>query len=124
MSRLCRIAEKEQRIKISDISGDGIFRYKTYLEKVVEIEFTGMEKEWDKITIYNKLRNILVHSPTATIEKTPDGLKKIEPLKRIKHLVIKENEGVVEFQIKDQKFLINFLKIVSAFLDKIYYVRS
>lgn len=124
MSQLCKIAEKNQRIKTRDISGDGIFKYKTYLEKVVEIEFTGMNKEWDQINIYNKLRNILIHSPTATIEKTPDNLKHIEPLKRIKYISVKENEGVVEFQIKDQKFLMNFLKIISTFLHKICLVRA
>lgn len=46
MYQLCKIAETSQSIKINDIYGRGIFKYKTYLEKVISIDFNPINPEW------------------------------------------------------------------------------
>jgi hypothetical protein len=53
---------KETKLALSDISGSGIFRAKNYIEKVIGVDFPSKEPVWENITIYIKLRNIMVHA--------------------------------------------------------------
>jgi hypothetical protein len=124
MSQLCKVAGKRYTLQARDISGEGIFRYRTYLEKVVGIDFTNLKTEWDQITRYNKLRNHLVHSPTITIVNVGDSKGKIEILKGIREITIIDKGDLVEFEIGDKKFLIHFLNLISTFLREIYYVKA
>ncbi|MDZ4844050.1 MAG: hypothetical protein SH857_00725 [Chitinophagales bacterium] len=119
--QICKVAEKNKSIKINDLSGDGIFKYCNYLKKVLEIDLEKINSEWVRITNYNKLRNRIVHSPTNIIEKDKNNKKLIEAIKSIEYLVINDKGAFIEFEINNQKLLLNFLNSITNFLDFIYW---
>ena len=120
MFQLCRISEPNQSLKIKDISGEGIFKFYTYIKKVLKIDVDALNTEWTEITKYNKLRNRIVHFPTNTIDKT-DNDKLINQLKSIQHLTLNEKIDFFEFEITDTKLLLEFCFTTSKFLFKIYH---
>jgi len=50
------------KIQLKDINGKGIERAKTYLTKVVGIEFKTFNSQWSFIKKLNLIRNYIVHS--------------------------------------------------------------
>lgn len=123
MYQLCRIPESQQNIKTKDISGEGVIKYRTYLQKVLMLDFTKLNEEWENIKKYNKLRNRLVHSPTNMIAKGNDQ-KLISTFQAIENLTIYDKGDYIEFEIADKQLLIKFCKIISSFLKGIYYERA
>lgn len=62
MLGLCKELEKVLSGKpVRQFRDEGIFRAKGYLGKVGRIEFPASE-EWERLTQYGKLRNLLVHA--------------------------------------------------------------
>ncbi len=120
MYQLCRLSESHQSLKISDISGEGIFKYYKYFKKVLQIDLDGLNSEWIEITKYNKLRNRFVHSPTNTIEKDDNNKTLIPILQSIESLVFHDKGDYVEFEIADKELLMTFCKTISKFLNDIY----
>ncbi len=121
MYKLCKIAEKDQKIKILDFSGDGIVRYKKYLKKVIDIDFEKVNSEWSEITKLNKLRNQIVHNPSAEIKICKGNEKLINSIKSINGLIIKEKDSIMRYYIKDEKLLVRFLSIIKILLNELYY---
>lgn len=91
MNSICSQQEKILKLPISvtDLKGDGIPRCKTYLEKLVLVDFQPINALWSRITTLNKLRNCIIHGAgdaekmngtqglCALIENT-DGLSFVE----------------------------------------------
>lgn len=123
MFQLCRISEPNQSLKIKDISGEGVFKFYTYIKKVLKIDLDALNTEWTEITKYNKLRNRIVHSPTNTIDKTEND-KLIKQLQSIQYLTLNEKTDFFEFEITDAQLLQKFCFIISKFLHEIYYERA
>lgn len=120
MWKLCKIAEQGQSLKIRDISGDGIFKYHKYLEKVLKVDLSELNTEWSIIVKYNKLRNQLVHS-TNQIEKNTDNNKLLNTLRSLKGLEITDYGDFYEFEINDKTLLLEFNNTVYKFLHGIYW---
>jgi hypothetical protein len=118
MYRLCKSSEENNVLKIDDISGKGIIKYKKYLEKVVCIDFSKINNEWEEITRYNHLRNIFVHKSNSTIKIT-DSKNKINAIKKIKSLKItrQSNQYIIDFE--NDKPIKHFIEIIRSFLSKI-----
>jgi hypothetical protein len=64
-------------ISPKDLSGNGIFRSRAYLEKVLLINFSSLNSEWNELVKLNKIRNFLVHSNgVAASEETKSEICK------------------------------------------------
>lgn len=121
MLQLCKIAEPKQSLKVNDIAGKGIFKYYSYLEKVLKVDMADVKSEWVQILKYNELRNLLVHHPTYIIENNSSLKGKLQLLKSIKYIRIEEDDNSFEFQITDKRLLKEFAHIIVEFLAAIYY---
>jgi len=121
MLRLCMISEGSQTIKISDIAGKGIFQFKTYLEKVVKIDFKPINDEWNEIRKYNHLRNLFVHASNSVLDKS-ESKKRINSIREIKDLRISEKDNYFIIDFQNDYVITNFIKTINKFLIKLYYV--
>ncbi|WFO17126.1 hypothetical protein M601_005160 [Cellulophaga baltica 4] len=117
--RLCAIAEKNKRIKIDDISGKGIFKFKRYLEKVIEIDFEEINSEWNEITKLNHLRNVFVHSSNYRLNKS-ETKTRINSIKEIKQLKVTEINNYYLLEFQNDKLIRHFIETIRVFLNKIY----
>ncbi|WP_282039655.1 hypothetical protein [Saccharicrinis aurantiacus] len=120
MLNLCEVSNKEKDLKIDDISGKGIFRLKKYLEKVVQIDFTEINDEWNEITKYNHLRNLFVHSSNSILNKT-ESKGRINSIKEIKHLKVVESDNYYSIYFENDAAIKNFIETIRVFLTKLYY---
>lgn len=70
INALCRILKRHKRsqVDVSDLAGAGIVRGKTYLEKVMNIDFPAAHHTWRNLLMYNQLRNVMVHANGETSE--------------------------------------------------------
>jgi hypothetical protein len=121
---LVEIAEKDRKIKIDDISGNGIiFKAKMYLEKVIEIDFKKINNEWNEITKLNQLRNLFVHSSNSILRKS-ESKKKISAIKTIGQLKITEKIDYYILEFENDELIRHFIKIIRLFLNKIHTSKS
>lgn len=76
LNDVCDLLQREQKLQVSvkDLAGNGIFRAKDYLEKVLNVDFPASHKLWQRISNYNRLRNCFVH---ACGQVTPDSNKQL-----------------------------------------------
>ena len=49
-------------VKLQELRGDGLQLFKTYLNKVQEIDFPDNSSEWQRISTYRRIRNFIVHN--------------------------------------------------------------
>ncbi|WP_443633611.1 hypothetical protein ABXT64_01405 [Candidatus Marifrigoribacter sp. Uisw_064] len=118
--KLAEIPEKDKKIKIDDISGNGIiFTIKKYLEKVIEIDFKEMNYEWNEITKLNQLRNLFVHSSNSILKKS-ESKKRINTLKNIKQLKVTEKSDYYILEFESDELIRHFIEIIRVFLNKTY----
>lgn len=64
MSKLCTkyYESMDLPLKAAEVSGDGIVKFKLYLEKLAKIDFETVNKQWSHLTILNLIRNCIVHA--------------------------------------------------------------
>lgn len=120
---ICIEAQKNQKIQIKDISGQGIFKYEKYLKKVVNIDLKKSNTEWTIILRYNELRNKIIHSPTNTIEKI-NNEKLITQFKKINYLKITDENTFIVYEINDVQLLQEFIKVIDKYLREIYFEKA
>lgn len=118
LQTLCRITENNHLLKIDDISGSGIFKFKKYLEKVVEIDFEKVNYEWNEITKLNHLRNLFVHSSNSKLLKT-ESKKRINSIKEL-NLKLREHSDFYIIKFENDELIRHYIKIIRNFLKKIY----
>lgn len=64
LNQLCLSIQKtnELHVALTDIKGSGIERAKTYLKKVVGIQFSSASNAWNSILNAQSIRNIVAHN--------------------------------------------------------------
>ena len=64
LNTLCRLPRnsKGPGVSLDDLVGRGIERAKRYLAKVLRVDFPSKSPDWQELTNYNKLRNVLAHT--------------------------------------------------------------
>lgn len=120
MLKLCSISEVNQEIKISDISGKGIYKYKKFLEKVARIDFKPINNEWNEICKYNDLRNLFVHASNSLLYKSEDN-RRINSIRKIKGIKISEKDNYFIIEFENDCIITYFIKTINVFLIKLYY---
>ncbi len=109
--------EKGKTRTLNEINGEGkIEKCKKYLEEEFNIDFSSFQKSWDKLSAFNRLRNILTHQggkisiePNKKFEQYGDVIK----LSAIQNIKI-DSEGVVYILSKEVVF--DFLKLSQQLL--------
>lgn len=123
MFLVCHRLENNQKLKIEDISGKGIFKYRTYLTKVINIDFDMINSEWAFLKNINKLRNFLVHSEGfRSFPKSSENLKKA--LVYFSSIELSERQNEMEFAFLDNKILKDFCLNGKKIIDHIYISRE
>lgn len=74
----CKVLEavSKSKIKLKDLNGQGIEKYKNYLSKVFNLENAFSSNEWNLITCYNQIRNVLVHNGGIVSENNKEKVNK------------------------------------------------
>ena len=116
LNELCGYFHKHQScpIKINDLKGDGIFRAKIYLKKVVGIEFPDQSTSWEDIVDYNKIRNIIVHN-NGKLDDSQKS-KRIEEFIKKKSSIKLNNLKFIKF---NDNFSLEIISTIKEFLDEL-----
>jgi hypothetical protein len=122
LNNLCELCAKrlEKKIRVKDIHGNGIPRAINYLEKVIELDLTSIEKILEEIFSIHAIRNCFVHNTGFSEKLDQNTLTYIE---KSEHLgiygfgkVIEVKETLVPYYIQ---LLFNFynglIKVVKNF---------
>jgi len=111
---------QNKKIRLNDIRGQGhIDQCKNYLEKVFDLDFSNQKKEWEEISAYNRLRNIIVHQNgyiTLSVNLKLQQNQDFKTLSKIKQLIITDSGQV---KINDKNTVNQFIKNSWILLDKI-----
>lgn len=64
MSKLCVKYHDSMGISLkpAEVSGDGIVKFRLYLEKLAKVDFETVNKQWSHLTTLNLIRNCIVHA--------------------------------------------------------------
>ncbi len=64
MDKLCKkyFDSMDLPLKPSDLTGDGIVKFKLYLEKLAKIDFAPANKQWSHLSSLNLIRNCIIHA--------------------------------------------------------------
>lgn len=111
--RLCLDLEPKFDIKVSDMSGKGIRKYKLYLSKVANIWKDSYKSDYDLLLNYNALRNYLVHSPDSRI--IDSNLR--NQLGSLKGLVIAEKNDSLYVEFTDSIIILELLNAAKRLLS-------
>ncbi|MBD1222762.1 hypothetical protein [Virgibacillus halodenitrificans] len=113
LNQLCKMFEKENKVKLSDLKHSGIGRAKNYLSKVCNIDFPSRTDAWNQITNYQKIRNIITHQGNEI------SIKKSEKtnISLFNSVVgIRLVDRVMHYEVKfDEEFCEGFSKILYSF---------
>jgi len=71
---LCRYLQKKHKytVELSDLAEKGVFKARTYLKKVVGVDFPDRSALWTDITNFSHIRNFIVHN-NGQLNKTKDA---------------------------------------------------
>jgi len=95
-----------------DLFGNNIIKKsKYYLELTTAINFEEANKNWDRITQFQKLRNYIIHQNSTIADKDQIKFNNMFPTIEI----VDDN-----FFIKDHSLAFEFLDVISEFLNFIY----
>ena len=120
---LARVLENRtlSKIKINDINGKGIFRFRKYLELVGELQEARHNKLWNDIELLQKARNIIVHNggliitdPTKSAE-----LENHIVYKYLKQFDVPMSSSLGRIRIRNIKLLENFYNVSSILSDSL-----
>ncbi len=115
---LCKMAGNKinSKLSVKDISShEGyIFQCKKYMEKVIGLELSSANNEWNEISKYQLIRNKIAHNNSQLNEVKND----------LKHF-IKIKPGIEYFKesstiyINDIAFLISFIDVIKMYFDRL-----
>ncbi len=123
-SRICTYAqlEKGSQLHLNDLSGQGIInKCRKYIEKVIEIDLSSLNTEWEEIKNYSKVRNLIVHN-SSNFKK--DKTKALEDQEMYSFLATNSSiqlktVGRGDFYINDHQFIIDFCEKGESYLNKV-----
>jgi hypothetical protein len=108
-------AETDLVIGLNDLAGSNIIQKgRKFLSRFVNVDFDQIDKEWIKITDFQKLRNLIVHQNSQIRNNSKEDAKIIEYFNGIK--LEKDNS----FFITNADLLFEFLSLIEAFIINIY----
>ena len=72
---MCRESQKRYRstLSLNEVAGKGIKRARLYLIKAASVAFPPNSSEWQALTDYNKIRNVLAHSEGQLSDEQKEG---------------------------------------------------
>jgi hypothetical protein len=123
--KLCLALSPELGKTIDDVrSGSGnISRYRKYMQQCAGLELQSIEKIWQRITIYNEIRNLIVHEyADVAKEKTKPHHKQIiyRFIAASPHITIDESERDMVFYINNYEFILDFMITGETYLTEIF----
>lgn len=74
MSKLCAEYYISMKLPLepTEIKGEGITKFRTYLEKLAKIELKTVNKQWSSLSALNTIRNCIIHADgDANLLKNP-----------------------------------------------------
>jgi hypothetical protein len=108
-------------LKITDLSGQGMERVKSYLSKVVTLSYDFKSKDWQSINLYNDTRNTLVHlNGKVKPEKQKDFIKlfkSVQGLRLDEHREIVIESAAISQELQDIE---SFYKTIMSLAYKKY----
>jgi len=107
----------ELKLKVDDLSGNNyISKSKRYIEKVVDIDLSSLNDDWNKIATYQKIRNKIVHHNGYLNENDQNLKNQISQLEGV--LISRFNS--IEFT--DKVFILDFWKIINQYMEGIVHL--
>lgn len=112
LDQLCVLykSEKEFRIALSDIKGQGIDRSTRYLKKVADINTHKNSDEWRQIKNVQNIRNLIVHQDGRLSDKSDNRIQNV--IKYINQTELLSGDTEV---ILNEGFLKHVLKTFNAY---------
>lgn len=111
---------KQSRCKISvtDMAGKGIYRTKKYLNKVHGVNFDSVNLEWEIITKFNTVRNLIVHA-NGVIGESPKNKRLYDSLLQAGYIAVVDDNGVQQLLELTHDGLEKFHTTIFAFMSKV-----
>lgn len=119
---VCKKLEQGYDMKLEDVAGKGIFKYRKYLEKVAGIDFSEISNQWNVLLKFNTIRNHLVHSHSFRLFPASNNNLK-QSLSYFPSVVLNENNNEIGFDFKDTAILSEFCTISREIIDHLYHRR-
>lgn len=113
INSLCEIIQAETNfvIELRDLAGSNIIdKGRRFLSKIANIDFDKIDKEWIRITDFQKLRNLIVHN-NAQMKRPVKDNNLISKFKEINTY-----ETVKDFHITDISLVYEFLELIDKFI--------
>jgi hypothetical protein len=119
--QICKYAQKEKNstLSVSDLAGNGVVnKCKTYIEKGLEIDLSSLNQDWQAITNFNKIRNVIVHNASNFKKDKNKPIEKQELYSLItgNPFIKQKYEHMGYFYIKEDQFIIEFCNIAERYL--------
>jgi len=119
MKNICIETEKyiDTKIGLEDLKGNNyIEKSKRFLDKVVELDSSDLEEQWNKIKDYQKIRNIIAHNNG----RLKDGqVNNVERIIRENGNMRIEDSIQQELKIENSKFILDFCEIADFYIKEI-----
>ncbi|MBI6703051.1 hypothetical protein [Pseudomonas viridiflava] len=121
MSKLCKeyYTSMELPLEPSEIKGEGITKFRTYLEKLAKIELQTVNKQWSSLSALNTIRNCIIHA---------DGDAQLlnNPTKLIKIIENQESLSFIEEHLimMDESYIHSTIDTIESFLLHIFEARK
>lgn len=111
LNGLCNKIQTDTELVIGlvDLSGANLIqKSRIFLSKFAEINFNIIDKEWIRITDFQKLRNLIVHQNSEI---------KAVSLSESAHVKVIEKFKGINFSVAESKFYITDIDVLYEFLD-------
>ena len=124
MNFLCRHLQTDKKIKLRDFSDKGVRKYKNYLEKVLDFDFSKIDNSWSKLLKYGVLRNFLTHAENARlISKDTEGKEAIIAfLSMSEGVKISQQNDDTLFEFENNSILKNLITISQEILAELFLI--
>ncbi len=101
LNQICRNLKKSNNyeLELEDITGNGIFKSSLYLKKVCGVKIPFQTDNWNRLTEFNKVRNMLVHT---------DGILKKSNLNLVR--ICEKYDGIILTDFTDKEYSVNITK--------------
>jgi hypothetical protein len=120
LKETCEFVERRAKFKIqlNDFGKEGIHRFEKYISKVLEIDTPELQRSWQRIKEFAKVRNLIVHNGASLVtDRSKKELKDQPSYQLIKSIpYIKIDEQTKKFEITDAKYLFDFADLIASHL--------
>lgn len=117
LNHICKECQKNEDLQISasDLNSRNIIgKCKKYLRKVISVDLTSLNDKWEKITKYQRIRNLIVHSDGVSDNIDSDIKQFITDCQGISF-----NDNLKQIEITQHIFVLNFINLINDYLMSI-----